>query len=160
MKKITLVFLVVFSLAWVGFSLSAEASDKEGMVVVERYYDHPYSYPARDLFLFDDNVRPGYYRDGYYYGRYYFHYPKEEKSPYENLRVRPAGELKVTVKPAKAKVLVDGYSLKPSEDLSYKIGLLTGKHRVEVQAEGFTPYVEEVEIQQGEKKVLSIELKK
>jgi len=112
--------------------------------------------------LIDGRLVRGSFRDGYFYerGHYYFHYPKEEKSPYENLQIRPAGEIQVKVKPAYAKVMVDGFSLTPDKGNSYLVGLLTGKHLVVIEADGYKPYQQEVEIQPGQRLVLSVELKK
>lgn len=158
-KKRFIIIIIAFFIMIIYFlTPKLEAGDRRGVagggVVPNRPTDEEM------LILEDGHLVPGYYRNGYLYRHYYFHYPKEEKSPYDNLQYKPAGELQIKVKPAQAKVLVDGYALTQGEDLSYKIGLLTGKHRVKAQAEGFKPFWEEIQIQGGERKILSIELKK
>ncbi|MBW1678576.1 MAG: PEGA domain-containing protein [Deltaproteobacteria bacterium] len=110
-------------------------------------------YMSRDQFLFFP------YRYSDFYHPYYFYYPREEKLPYQ-YEVKPAGELNIMVKPAKAKVFVDGYELTERDaDFSYTMGLLTGNHTVEICAEGYQRYSKEVEIERGKTKSLSVELK-
>ena len=100
------------------------------------------------------------YYPGYGYGYPYYFSPSEDKSPYENLEVKQAGELAIMIEPADAEVLVDGYQLMQNEALEYSIGLLTGKHHVEARAKGFKPYREEVEIHPAERTLIYIQLKK
>ena len=107
--------------------------------------DYPFRYP---------------YYPGYGYGYPYHYYPKEEKSPYSDLDIKSAGELIITVEPLEADVLVDGYVLMPDENLTYSIGLLTGEHQVEVKAQGYKPYSEDIEIRPAKSKTLSIKLEK
>lgn len=120
------------------------------------YYRYFYHYP------YNEKLPYKYYSRGYhnYYRHYYFYYPQVERSPYQDLYVRPAGDLYITVKPAKAKVFVDGYELEKGNDFSYTIGLFTGNHSVEVRAEGYNSYSQEVLIERGKEKVLSIDLTK
>jgi len=100
------------------------------------------------------------YRPGYAYGYPYLHryYNNYENSPYPTLEVKPAGELMIEVEQTQAEILVDGYQLRPSEDFTYAIGLLTGKHQVEVRAKGYKPYFIEAEIKTGKRTSLSIQL--
>lgn len=100
------------------------------------------------------------YWHGYhgYPHHYYFHYPYQERSPYANLEIKQAGELLIMVNPSQAEVYVDGYLLKPDENLSYRIGLLIGKHQVEVRAEGYKPYFQETGITTGQRTSLSVKL--
>jgi len=102
-------------------------------------YNHPYPY-------------------GSHYRHYYFHSPKEEKSPYEDFDVKPSGTIQIVVKPANAKVFVDGHELKQKDGSSYSMGLLTGSHLVEARAEGYKHYSKKVEIEEGKKEVLLIHL--
>jgi hypothetical protein len=100
------------------------------------------------------------YGRGYYYGYpYYFRY-REERSPYQNLEIKKAGELMIKVKPQQVEVMVDGYQLKPREDFSYTIGLLTGTHQVEVKAKGYKPYFADVKIQAAKRTSVSITLER
>lgn len=105
---------------------------------------------------------PGPYRHGdpYYGGRYYYKEHEEGKSPYEDLQIRPAGSLLISVVPAHARVWVDGYEAKPGADNSFELGLLVGTHQVRAHAEGYRPYQGEVVIETGKRTVLSIELKR
>jgi len=97
---------------------------------------------------------------GYAYGYPYLHryYNRYESSPYSTLEIKPSGELKIMVEPTEAEVWVDGYRLKPQKDFSYRIGLLTGTHQVEVRAEGYKSYFKETEILAGKRTSLSIQL--
>jgi hypothetical protein len=72
--------------------------------------------------------------------------------------VIPAGRLVLLVEPVSAEVLVDGYPLKQRNDLSYQIGLLVGKHAVEVRAEGYQPYRREVNVEPGRQMMLTVRL--
>jgi hypothetical protein len=121
--------------------------------------------PPRSLVAFERGPRPapgpyGGYGDPYYSGRYDYRYREEQKSPYENLQIRPAGELLIQVVPSHAQVWVDGYEVKQGADASFSIGLLTGTHQVQVQAEGYKPYLEDVVIDAAKRTVLSVELKR
>ena len=64
----------------------------------------------------------------------------------------------IMVEPTEAEVWVDGYRLTPQKDFSYRIGLLTGTHQVEVRAEGYKSYFKEAEILAGKRTSLSIQL--
>lgn len=97
----------------------------------------------------------------YFYPYYpYYSCPKEEKSPYEGLTYKTAGELSLRVAPASALVRVDGYEIPRGSDNLYTISLITGTHGVEVVAEGFQPYEAAVKIETGKRKNLNIQLKK
>lgn len=98
------------------------------------------------------------------YGWHYWYpwppFRQEEVSPFEDLKFESAGELLITVEPPQAKVYIDGYLLNPAGDLSYKINLLVGKHRVEVKARGYKPYSQEIGIQTAHRTILTIKLEK
>jgi len=114
------------------------------------------------IVVFPQSLEAGRYKYPYLYGdhhrHYYFHSPQEEKSPYENLEVKPSGTIQIMVKPANAQVFVDGYELKQEGGSFCSIGLLTGSHVVEARAEGYKHYSQEVEIEKGKKEVLLINL--
>jgi hypothetical protein len=97
---------------------------------------------------------------GYGYGSPYSYYPHQEKSPYETLDIKQAGELAIKIEPADAEVLVDGYQLMPHQELGYSLGLFTGTHLVEANTRGFKPYLEKVEIKAAKRTHLFIQLKK
>lgn len=63
--------------------------------------------------------------------------PKSTPSSPWNFELKPAGTLAVQVEPADAGVAVDGYPLEATRGSLYEIGLLTGKHRLEVIREGY-----------------------
>jgi hypothetical protein len=156
MKLSRLILITIGSFLF--FSLFAtcqrsEAFEGKGVLIAQ-------DDPSDGMILMDGHLVRGSYRNGYFYEDYYLHTPKKEKSPYENLHVKSAGELQVTVKPIQAKVLVDGYALNSWQDQSYTIGLLTGKHMVDASADGYKPYHKEIDVQQGQRVLVSIEFKK
>jgi hypothetical protein len=78
----------------------------------------------------------------------------------EGYRVAPAGWLRVQVEPPDAKVFVDGFPLQvdPASGQSARLGLVVGRHWVEVTKEGFQPQRTEVEIQPAREVVLPVRL--
>lgn len=77
------------------------------------------------------------------------YYPPPAPEAYQSPLI-PAGRLIVLVDPVSAEVSVDGLRLTQRSDLSYEVGLLVGKHKVTVQAEGFQSYEEAVDIPGGQ----------
>jgi len=159
MKKSKWLILNIFFAIFLNFlilSCKTDATDK-------RYFINRYFTTDRAEYWYiipEDFFSPYPYRYGHYYRHYFFHYPQEEKSPYQNLKVNPAGEIYITVRPIHAKVFVDGYELKRrGNGSSYIVGLLTGTHSIEVRAEGYQPYIKEVEIKRGKRNFISVELK-
>ena len=76
--------------------------------------------------------------------------------------VAPSGWISAKVEPPDAEVLLDGRRMRldPASGISEKVGILTGKHRVEARKTGFKPYVGEVEIRQANEIRLDIKLVK
>lgn len=154
MRKSTILSIAICLFCITVFSVRGESGDKRGRYPGGYFaYGMAHQYASyRGYFAsYPNRFGRGYLR------QYYFAYPYQEKSPYEDLVIRPAGELQITVRPAHAQVFVDGYEVE-KENNSYSIGLLTGVHSVEVIAEGYEPYREEVQIEKGKKKVLLIAL--
>ena len=81
---------------------------------------------------------------------------------YRGYPVAPSGWISAKVEPADAEVLVDGrpVSLDRASGISEKMGMLTGKHKVEARKTGFKPYVGEVEVRQASEVRLDIKLVK
>lgn len=154
-----LVSVLVFLALSVG-AFPVEAASGEGKAASVGQYAR--SAPGFQVAFERGYAVPGPYRygDPYYGGRYYYREHEEGKSPYEDLQIRPAGSLLISVVPAHAQVWVDGYEVKPGADNSFELGLLVGTHQVQVQAEGYKPYQEQVVIETAKRTVLSIELKR
>lgn len=99
-----------------------------------------------------------YERTPYFYYPYpIYYYPWVPYDPYK-WQVTPAGSLVVHVDPLTAAVFVDGYRLTQQVDLSYEVGLLIGRHRVEARAEGYEVYEREIDIPTGQRVILPIKL--
>jgi hypothetical protein len=100
-----------------------------------------------------------------YYSPYYYPYggyhpgSGADTSPYPT-EVKPAGKLFIQIEPLDAQVMVDGYTLKQKDDLTYEVGLFTGTHHVQAQKEGFKPYKVDVEIQAGMGTLITVVLEK
>lgn len=78
-----------------------------------------------------------------------------------NFEIHPAGQLLISVKPSGALVLVDGHALCRQENKSpVEVGLLVGRHWVEIKKEGYIPYLKEVEIMTNKRDFLIITLEK
>jgi hypothetical protein len=108
------------------------------------------------------NPNSPYYQPYYpYYYPYGGYYPGSgaNTSPYPT-DVKPAGRLFIQIEPLDAQVMVDGYSLKQKDDLTYEVGLFTGTHHVEAQKEGFKNYKVDVDIQPGMGTLITIVLEK
>ena len=104
--------------------------------------------------------------------RYGTHYRTNEEQgsgadssggPYLNgYRVTPSGWLRVQVEPRDAEILVDGSPI-PIEKiagLSNSLGLLVGRHHVEVRKDGFQTYLAELPIQRAREVLLQVILEK
>ena len=169
MRKSKVLLIVIFLFCIMAFPIGSKAGDRGGFSPggYFAYGSAGQHATYRDFFVSYPN------RFGRRYLRHYYSaypsYPYEEKSPYQDLVIRPAGELQIMVKPSHAQVFVkpshaqvfvDGYEVEKENDLFYAIGLLTGAHSVKVIAEGYKPHCEEVQIKRGKKKVLSVELTK
>ncbi|MBN2468302.1 MAG: hypothetical protein JXD19_09135 [Deltaproteobacteria bacterium] len=139
---------------------SPEHSFDEYGVRHGRHVFYPSLFNAHPYYRYHESPRYRYDPRGRFM-HYWFSYDdsrREEVSPYKNLKIRPAGELQILAKPPQARVLVDGYEAEADDDHSWTMGLLTGVHVVEVRAEGYQSYVQEVEIETAQKKVLLVEL--
>jgi PEGA domain len=70
------------------------------------------------------------------------------------------GTLSVRVQPAGASILVDGERWEGSDTTGERllVQLAEGRHRVEVQREGYKPYTTEVDVRSGETATLNVSL--
>jgi hypothetical protein len=103
-----------------------------------------------------------YYQPYYpYYYPYGGHYPgsRTDVSPYPT-DVKPAGRLFIQIEPLDAQVMVDGYTLRQKDDLTYEVGLFTGTHHVEAVKDGFKSYKVDVDIQPGMGTLITVVLEK
>ncbi|HQO78860.1 MAG TPA: PEGA domain-containing protein [Thermodesulfobacteriota bacterium] len=99
----------------------------------------------------------------YYQSPYYpdVAYPQQEQKPQYYQGVKTAGELRVKVVPPEAVVMVDGQTVTDRDSTqAYTIGLLTGKHTLEVTADGYQEKIQDVEIYPARTTSISIELKR
>ena len=119
-------------------------------------------------------AEPGYLYDApyggapYYYAPYPYYYPwgapggvyGPSEGDFGGDAVIPAGRLILLVDPVSAEVYVDGHRLNQRDDLSYQVGLLVGRHAVEVRAQGYRPYNQDVNLQPGRRMVITVRLKR
>ena len=70
----------------------------------------------------------------------------------------PVGQIIILVDPVSAEVFLDGLRLNQRDDLSYAAGLIEGRHRVEVEAEGYIDYDKTINVSGGRGKFLTIRL--
>ena len=68
------------------------------------------------------------------------------------------GQIIILVDPVSAEVFLDGLRLDQRDDLSYAAGLIEGRHRVEVAAEGYIDYDKTINVSGGRGKFLTIRL--
>lgn len=96
------------------------------------------------------------------YPYYYLPYlpQAQENSRREMTQVIPAGRLFVKVEPPDALVFVNGYQLKASAERTYEIGLLIGRHRVEVKMPEYADFQSDVEIETNKGLLVTVLLKK
>jgi hypothetical protein len=67
----------------------------------------------------------------------------------------------IKAEPLGSLVIIDGYPLGRQEDTSpFEIGLLIGRHWVEVKKEGYKPYLQEVELLTNRRVILNVTLEK
>jgi hypothetical protein len=123
-------------------------------------------FPAGGAVPYWQNPNSPYYQPYYPYNPYYSpyggppNYPgSSNTSPYPT-EVKPAGRLFIQIEPLDAAVMVDGYTLKQKDDLTYEVGLFTGIHHVEVNKDGFKSYKADVDIQPGMGTLITIVLEK
>ena len=74
------------------------------------------------------------------------------------MELKPGGRLVIEVRPADALVYVDAMQLKSKSDQGYEIGLLAGRHRVDVRRKGMQPWGQEVEVPPGGGILVSVQL--
>ena len=154
-RKVFILSFLVIGLMVFGSDIRA---DNEGWpwAIGGYFMSQPPGYPFG---LWSREYSPYWYQPHHpYYYPYLRHYPYQESSPYTDLEIRQAGELLIMVNPSQAEVYVDGYLLKSEEGSFYRLGLLIGRHRVEVKAEKYKPYFEEAEVKTGQKTFLNIQL--
>lgn len=84
--------------------------------------------------------------------------PKAPPSSPWDFELKPAGTLAVRVQPADAGVAVDGYPIQATEGSVYEIGLLTGKHLLEISREGYESYSAEVQIEGSQRVSMEVSL--
>lgn len=70
----------------------------------------------------------------------------------------PVGQVIILVDPVSAEVFLDGLRLTQRDDLSYAVGLLEGRHKVKIQAEGYVAYDKTINVSGGRGKFLTIRL--
>jgi len=77
-------------------------------------------------------------------------------------RAAPSGWLRVQVEPRDAEVLVNGLAIKADTGsaMSNSVGLLVGRHHVEVRKVGYQTFQTELPIQQAKEVLLEVKLEK
>jgi hypothetical protein len=85
------------------------------------------------------------------------YYPPPTQEEHQSQLI-PAGRLVLLVDPVNAEVSVDGLKLTQRSDLSYEVGLLVGKHKLAVRADGYQSYEEAVDIPGGQQILRTIRL--
>lgn len=70
----------------------------------------------------------------------------------------PVGQIIILTDPVSAEVFLDGLRLTQRDDLSYAVGLLEGRHKVKVQAQGYVAYDKTIDVLGGRGKFLTIRL--
>ena len=70
----------------------------------------------------------------------------------------PVGQIIILVDPVSAEVFLDGLRLTQRDDLSYAVGLLEGRHKVKIQAEGYVTHDKTINVLGGRGKFLTIRL--
>lgn len=102
---------------------------------------------------------PGAYPSPPYFSQPYLQPGAPTPSAYPP-QVKPAGRLVILTNPIDADVYVDGVRLQQQSNLSYDVGLLAGRHQVDIRKEGFKPFSYKAEIPPGGGMVLPVELEK
>lgn len=77
-------------------------------------------------------------------------------------RVQPSGWLRVQVEPRDAQVLLNGSAvpIDTASGISNSVGLLVGKHHVEVRKEGFETYQAELAVKQARDVLVQVHLER
>ena len=149
MKKI---ILLVLALSWIVLDSHFADGWQRGRFFPKGIPFHP-GFSGKGTFFFGSpdwwGVSPNF--PGYY-PYYPYYYPPEDmykrkyESPYP-AEIKGAGRLNIQVIPGDADVLLDGYPLAIGREAGpFAIGLLAGKHQIEVRKEGYRGYQKEVEI--------------
>lgn len=86
------------------------------------------------------------------------HMPSAPPDSASNQERIPVGQVIILADPVSAEVFLDGLRLTQRDDLSYAVGLLEGRHKVKVQAEGYVAYDKTVDVLGGRGKFLTIRL--
>jgi hypothetical protein len=74
------------------------------------------------------------------------------------MELKPGGRLVIEVKPDDAAVYVDGMQLTAKTDHGYDIGLLAGRHRIDVRRKEMKPWSQDVEVPAGGGLLVTIQL--
>ena len=75
-----------------------------------------------------------------------------------SMELKPGGRLVIEVEPVDAAVYVDAMQLTTRSDLGYEIGLLAGRHRVDVRHSGARPWSEDVDVPPGGGLLIKVQL--
>lgn len=74
------------------------------------------------------------------------------------MELKPGGRLVIEVKPEDAAVYVDTMRLTSKSENGYEIGLLAGRHRIDVRKPGMDPWSKEVEVPPGGGLLVSVQM--
>lgn len=74
------------------------------------------------------------------------------------IELKPGGRLVVEVEPKDAEVYVDGMRLGTRGEHGFEIGLLAGRHRVDVRGAGMQPWSQDVDVPPGGGLLVRVEL--
>jgi hypothetical protein len=74
------------------------------------------------------------------------------------IELKPGGRLVIEVEPRDAEVYVDGMRLTNRSEQGFDLGLLAGRHRVDVRRPGSEPWGQEVDVPPGGGLLITIEL--
>ncbi len=74
------------------------------------------------------------------------------------IELKPGGRLVIEVKPEDAEVYVDALRLTSWTEHGYDLGLLAGRHRVDVRRAGMRPWSQEVQVPAGGGVLVSVQL--
>jgi hypothetical protein len=161
MISISLLLLLAGSPVAAGEKIRIEKKGENSRSSVDLQVEAPSYSPAPEGSLYGGPYPPPPY---WYYPYPYYpwpppqgHYPTHPQEEHQSQLI-PAGRLILLVDPVSAEVSVDGLQLTQRSDLSYEVGLLIGKHKVLVQAEGYEPHVEAVNIPGGQHILRTIRL--
>lgn len=159
--SISLLLLLAVSPVTFGGEIRIEKKGKNSRSSVDLQVEAPSYSPAPEGSIYGGPYPPPPY--WYYpYPQYPWpppqgYYPPPSQEEHQSQLI-PAGRLILLVDPVSAAVSVDGLRLTQRSDLSYEVGLLVGKHKVLVQAEGYESYEEAVNIPGGQHILRTIRL--